>query len=266
MALIAWGGGWLWMKARIEHSLDLTANQLKAGGGTLGWSRRRIGGYPFRFDVDFINIAWRGPDGWGLQAPEMKSESSVFAFGHWVAFAPAGISLLRPTGGRVDIGARVFRASVSGMDSHPPTFSLEGQGMTFAPAPNAAPFPLSSLEELHLHTRAGPSDLGAAYVELEGARSFSGGAPASATLNLIYDHAAALTGQDWSAAHQAWSAAGGKVEIRQFQVRPGAPQGGSQTVDRHFDQFMSDSGGQVSGLIAGALLTALGAPSHRPEP
>lgn len=254
------------MKAGIEHSLDATANQVKTAGGALSWSRRQISGYPFRFDVDLTNFTWRGPDGWGFQASEVKSETSVFASGHWVAYAPAGLSLLRPTGGSVDIGAHVLRASVSAIGAHPPTFSLEGEGLTFIPAPGAAPFLLSSLGELHVHTRAGPSDLGAAYVELDDARSFAGGETASETLDLIFDHAATVNGLDWSAAHKAWSAAGGKVEIRRLQVRPAAPQADPPPVDAHINEFMSDSSGQVSGLIARTLLTALEAPSHSREP
>jgi hypothetical protein len=260
IALVAWGGGWLSMKSEIERSLDATAVRLKAAGGTLTWSRRLIYGYPFRFDVDLTGLVWRGPDGWGLSTPELKSESSMFALGRWVGYAPAGATLIRPEGGDVQISASLLRASLSAMGAHPPTFSLEGQSLSFTPAPGAAPFLIASLSGLHVHIRAGPSDQGAAYVELDDARS-PGTGPADWSLDLTYDHADSLSGLDWNAAHHAWSAAGGKVELNHLHFRNGA-----MMREERSDQFAADSDGRVRELIARTLLTALEPPPHRRGP
>ncbi len=248
------------MKAEIERNLDATAARLKAAGGALTWSQRRIHGYPFRFDLDFTGLVWRGPDGWGLSMPVLKSESSIFAPGRWVGYAPADATLIRPEGGEVRIGASMLRGSLSGIEAHPPTFSLEGRGLTFTPAPGAAPFLLASLSEFHGHTRAGSYDQGAAYVELDDARS-PGNGPATWMLDLIYDHADALTGLEWNAAHRAWSAAGGKVEVKHLHF-----QNGAMTNEEHSEQFTTDSDGRVSELITRTLLTALQPPPHRRGP
>jgi hypothetical protein len=222
MALAAWGGGWLWMKAGIEKEMDAVASRLQASGGRFFWSERRITGYPFRFDVDLSNLVWQGPDGWGVSVPELKSETSIFAFGHWVAYAPAGATLLRPSGG-LRISAQALRASISGSGAHPPVFSLEGLGLAFTPEPGAAPFSLASADALHVHTRAGPSDLGAFLIEVDGARladqGFFGRLSAGAATNLIVDarldHASALRGRDWSDGLQTWSRSGGHLSVKQ---------------------------------------------------
>lgn len=222
IALLAWAGAWLWMKTSLEKGLDQAAARASASGGRFTWSQLRMTGYPFRFDVDLTGLVWRGPDGWGLALPEVKAESSIFAFGHWVAYAPAGASLLRPSGA-VRIDARILRASLSSAADKPPTISIEGLGLGFIPAAGAASFPFASAEELHVHTRAGPSDQGAFLVELHGARlpdrgflgRLAGGAPARIVIDARFDRASALAGQDWSERLRSWSAAGGRLAVKQ---------------------------------------------------
>jgi hypothetical protein len=220
--LAAWAGAWLWIKASLEKGLDESAASLSAAGGRFAWSQRRISGYPFRFDVDFSDLTWQGSDGWGVAVPDLKAETSIFAFGHWVAYAPAGASLLRPNG-EVRIAARALRASLSSMEAHPPTVSVEGMGLTFTPAPGTDPFALASADELHVHTRAGPSDRGAFLVELDGARlpdrgffgHLASGSPASLVIDARFDHASALAGRDWSERWRTWSQAGGRLSLKQ---------------------------------------------------
>ncbi|HEY1880511.1 MAG TPA: DUF2125 domain-containing protein [Caulobacteraceae bacterium] len=265
IALIGWVGAWLWIKGRIERELDVTSARVKAAGGELNWSGRRVSGYPFRFDVDFTGLTWRGPDGWGVSAPEIRSEASVFAFGHWVAYAPEGISLVRPTGGAVRIAAQVLRASVSNDNRWPPTFSLEGRDLTFTPVTGATPYLLASARQLHIHTLAGPADQGAFLIELDDARAspesklaaVSNGAAVNLEAEAIYDHADAMGGPGWTSAIRSWAMAGGKIQVRRLRFQAGAIE-----VDGRGSGFSVDPGGRLIGELAlahgEAALAALG--------
>jgi hypothetical protein len=125
-----------------------------------------------------------------------------------VAYAPDGAILGRPMGGAVRIAARVLRASLSNLESHPAAFSLEGLGLVFIPAVGAAPYFLQSAAELHLHTRAGPSDQGAFLVELDRAMPapvsalgrIAAGKSVTLVADAIYSHAAAMGGPTWARA------------------------------------------------------------------
>ena len=240
------------MKGKVERDLDAAAERLKSAGGAFAWSQRRISGYPFHLDVDFTGLVWRGPDGWGLSTPELRSETSVFAFGHWVAFAPAGASLIRPKGGEVRIAARVLRASVSDISAHPPTFSLEGQDLVFTPAPGAAPYFLASASELHVHTRAGPSDQGAFLVEFDNAKAAHGSKLAALaadgsvnfSADAVYDHAGALAGPGWTPAARSWTVAGGNLQVRRLRLRAGP-----FAIDGHGEGITLDPDGRLAGEL-----------------
>jgi len=226
MALAIWSGGWLWMKAKAEQALDAMAAQRQAAGGSFVWRDRRFSGYPFRLDVDFTGLAWREPTGWALAAPSLKAETSVFTPGHWVAFAPDGAILGRPVGGAVRITAKVLRASVSDPAAHPPTLSLEGVGLAFAPAPGAAPFFLDNAAELHLHTRAGPADQGAFFFELDRATPaplsvlgrLAAGKTVTVTADVLFSRAGKMAGSSWARAVDAWASAGGQLQVRRLRL------------------------------------------------
>ena len=229
MALAAWSGGWWWMKAKAEQALDAVAAQRQAAGGSFAWRDRRISGYPFRLDVDLSGLAWREPTGWALAAPSLKAEASVFTPGHWVAFAPDGAILGRPLGGAVRITAKVLRASISDPTGHPPTVSIEGIGLAFAPAPGAAPYFLDDAAELHLHTRAGPADQGAFFFELDRATPapqsvlgrLAGGKAVTFTADVLFTRAGDLAGSSWARAVDAWASAGGQLQVRRLRLTAG---------------------------------------------
>lgn len=227
--LIVWGGVWLWIKGRIERSLDLAASRSTAAGGALAWSERRITGYPFRFDVEFRDLTWRGSDGWGFRTTDLKTETSVFDLDHWVAYAPSGVDLLRPEGGALRIYASVLRASLSDTSAHPASVSLEGRDLTIVPAAGARPWVIAGAAEIHAHSRAGPSGQGAFLIELLGARATPGGRLAalagngevSFSLDAIFDHAEAFDGSGWTPAAKAWADAGGRLWARRFRFQAG---------------------------------------------
>ncbi len=252
IALAAWSAGWWWLKSEAESRLDVMAARQLGAGGAFTWKNRTVHGYPFRLDVDFTDIAWREPSGWAVAAPILKSEASAFAPGHWVAYAPDGAILGRPMGGAVKITAKALRASVSDLASHPAAFSLEGIGLAFTPAPDAAPYFLQSAAELHLHTRAGPTDQGAFLVELDRAlpapASALGRIAAGKTVTLVadatYSHAGAFTGPTWAGAVEAWAAAGGRLEMRRLHLAAG---------DAAFDGQGAGLSVSAEGRLEGAL-------------
>ena len=51
VAAVGWSGWWVYGRGRIAAGLDAAAASAQAAGGELSWRTRRIGGYPFRFDV-----------------------------------------------------------------------------------------------------------------------------------------------------------------------------------------------------------------------
>ncbi|MEO8813003.1 MAG: DUF2125 domain-containing protein [Caulobacteraceae bacterium] len=227
--IVAWSGVWLWMSGQVAARMDRTRDRLSAAGYPIGWASRRIAGYPFRLDVDLTGARLGEPSGWSISAPVLKAEAFVFAPGHWVMAAPDGARIVRPLGGPVTVGAKVLRASIQALGQSPPRLSVEGLGLTFATPPGAGPFFLTAAGAFHLHTRAGPNDQGAIYVELDDARAalsglvarIAGGKPLTLVADAIYSHASALTGRDWPSAVRAWSAAGGALDVRHIRVAAG---------------------------------------------
>jgi hypothetical protein len=99
-------------------------------------------------------------------------------------------------------------------------------GVTFTPAPGSADFFLGRADEIHVHTRAGPNDQGAFYLELDGAQTsqssligrLAHGAAATLTFDAIYDHAQAFSGPSWGEALAAWRQAGGSLQARTLKL------------------------------------------------
>ena len=164
-----------------------------------------------------------------MAAPSLKTEASVFAPGHWVAFAPDGAVLVRPEGGPVRVTAKVLRASISDPAAYPPTFSFEGLGLVFAAAPGSAPYFLNAAAEAHLHTRAGPADEGAFLFELDRATPapqsvlgrIAGGEAVTLVADVIYSRASSLAGPSWARAVDTWVAAGGQMQVRRLRLVAG---------------------------------------------
>jgi hypothetical protein len=223
---VGWSLAWVWLSHQTAQRLDAGATRLRAQGWTVAWSARRIGGYPFRLDIDFDNLAVAEPSGWGVVAPGLKTEAYAWAPGRWVMFATAGLTLTRPGGGPVQVGARLLRASAGDFGEHPPRISVEGQQLTFTPAPGAKPFPIVAADSLELHTLAGPDDQGAVFVGLGRATVppdglvglLAQGKPVDLKADAIFSHAGALVGRDWPSAARAWVHAGGALDLRQASV------------------------------------------------
>lgn len=257
----AWSGGWAWMRGQVITRMDAGAATLRQAGYQVDWSDRRVDGFPFRLDVTLKDARIAEPSGWALAAPALKAEAYVYRPDAWVAVAPAGVTLSRPRGGAVSISARALRASLTDVDQRPPRLSVEGVGLTFAPAAGAAPYILHSAERLELHTRAGPNDQGGVLFKVEGARlaltglpaRVAAGRPAAVTFDLVLSRMSALRGADWEAAARHWRGAGGAVSVRTAEIRAGqavlAGHGGPLTIG---------DDGRLKGELAASLSEAGG--------
>ncbi|MFI4936372.1 MAG: DUF2125 domain-containing protein [Caulobacterales bacterium] len=256
---IVWSGVWVWLKGETERRLDAAASQLRAGGWKVAWATRQLGGYPFRLDVDFTGLTLAEPSGWALSAPQLKTEAYAYQPSRWIMVAPAGVTFTRPVGGPVSVGAQVLRASVSHWEQNPPRISVEGVGLTFAPAPGAKPFFVQSAQGLDLHTLAGPNDQGAIYFGLDGARGqlpglmgrIAEGGPINLTGDAIFSHASQVAGPDWPSAVRRWSRSGGALQVRQVTV-----QAGEALLDARTGLISVDDNGRLSGSITAALRQA----------
>jgi hypothetical protein len=256
MAAAGWSGAWVWLKGEVVRRMDTGAAALRGHGWQVAWDGRQVGGYPFRIDVDFTNLRVADPSGLGLTASTLKTEAEAYAPTHWVMVAPAGVTLTRANDGPVYVGARVLRASLSAIDQHPPRIAIEGQGLTFTPAPGAGPFALATAQGLQIDTRAGPDDQGALFASLDqataGPETLMGKLIGPASLNLklegVFSHASQLRGGGWPAAVRGWTTAGGILAIKQMTA-----QGGGALVDARTGSLMVDSGGRLSGAMMAAL-------------
>lgn len=227
---IAWSLGWFWLRGEVYRRMDAAATSLEGSGYRVDWSDREIYGYPFRLDLVVRNARLREQSGWGLAAPRMEAEAFVFAPDHWILVAPYGVSLNRRLGGPVVVGARVLRASVSDTDASPPRISVEGLGLTFATPAGAKTFGLASAAEFHFHTRAGPRNQGAAYVEIDQAVTMgpgflddmAAGTPITLVADGLYSQADGLAGEGFAGALRNWSAAGGTFNPRRLSLQAGA--------------------------------------------
>jgi hypothetical protein len=229
LALIALSVAWIWARGRLVEGLE-SARAVRPGSpATLAFDSRKISGFPFRLDVELTGVRLAEPSGWGLLAPRLECEAYLFAPGHWVLYAPEGVTVDRRRDGSLFVTAKALRASISDLGRRPPRISVEGVDLIFATPPGAKPFALASAKGFHFHAKAGPNDEAAAYVEFDGAGArLSGlmariaqGGPVSLHMDGIYSHADALAGDSWPHATRSWEEAGGDLKLRHLELVAG---------------------------------------------
>jgi hypothetical protein len=229
LAVLAWSGFWFYARMETGRRLDLAAAQLRAAGYEVSWKERRLGGYPFRMDVTLIEPAIRDPSGWTLATPRLEGEAFMHALGHWIIAAPQGATFTRPKGGPVTVTGKLIRASLSDFDKRPPSFSFEGVGLVFVPAPGAQPFALATADRAEFHLRAGPDDQGGLMAKLDGAKAAPAGLfariAADKPISMIWESTltkmSGFKGATWAQAVRAWSDGGGLIDVRQAGVTAG---------------------------------------------
>jgi len=222
LAAVAWTVFWLWTRGEVQKRMDAAAADLGRAGYQVGWSRRTLGGYPFRMDVSLTDARIRDPSGWALQTPLLEGEAFLYAPGHWMLATPQGLTFVRPAGGAVTVTGKVIRASLTDFDKRPPSFSFQGEGLTFQPAAGASPFALTAADLFELHLRAGPDDEGGVFASLADGKAAPGGLlgriaagkPVSLVWNSTLSKMSAFQGADWPDAVRRWADAGGLLTVR----------------------------------------------------
>ncbi|MBP7705414.1 MAG: DUF2125 domain-containing protein [Caulobacter sp.] len=245
LLVVGWSVGWFWLKGKAIQEMDAAVAELNTQGYEVAWRKRDFSGFPFRLDVRLEGARIAEPSGWAVAAPVIKAETTVIKFGHWVIVADDGITLTRPDGGPVSIRAQALRASLSGLNEHPPRLSVEGLGLAFETAPGAKDYWIRSADRLEMHLRQNPDNIeqGAMLFKVDGARlNLEGlparivqGKPASVMWDLTLSKMNAFKGRDWADAVRDWQAAGGRIMVTRAEVRGGdavlSGQGGPLTVD-----------------------------------
>lgn len=226
---VVWSGFWFWLRIQTNNQIEAAAETLKTAGYEVSWSRKVVGGYPFRLNVVLADARIREPSGWAVATPTLEAESFVHGLGHWIIAAPDGLTLIRPRGGPVEVKGDVIRASLSDTDKHPPRLSFEGTKLAFAPGPGAEPFALSSAERVELHLRPGPNDQAAVFFKVDQGKArlsglfarIAGDRPISIVWDALLSKMQAFRGDDWPSAVRAWTAAGGEMNVREAGVTAG---------------------------------------------
>jgi hypothetical protein len=229
LVIIAWSAVWLWARGEARARMDAAVADLKQAGYAISWQERGIGGYPFRLNVTLSGARVREPSGWGLEAPVLEAQAYMHAPGHWMLGAPQGLTFVRPLGGPVAVRGGPIRASLKDLDKRPPSFSLQGEKLTFQPAAGAQPFGLETADLVEFHLRPGPDDEGLVAAEVKNGKArlsglfgrIAGDKPISIVWNSRMTKMSAFEGEDWPAAVRRWSDAGGQMRVVQGGVTAG---------------------------------------------
>jgi hypothetical protein len=221
-AAAAWTAYWLWARGELQARIDAAQRDLGRAGYQISWSHRGIGGFPFRIDVTLKDARLRDPSGWGLEAPVLEAEAFAYAPGRWMFAAPEGLTFVRPVAGPVLVSGKILRASLADTNKRPPSFSFQGEGLSFQPAPGAQPFSLTAADLVEFHLRPGPDDQGGVFARVNNGKAppagvlgrIAGDKPISITWNSTATKMSELQGADWAAAVRRWSDAGGRMTVR----------------------------------------------------
>jgi hypothetical protein len=229
IAIVAWSGLWFWARGEAQARMDAAVADLQRAGYAVTWKDRVLGGYPFRMDVTLTDFSAREPSGWALQAPRLEAEAYMHAPGHWMLAMPQGLTFVRPVGGPVLVRATNLRASLKDLDKRPASFSFQAVKPAFEPQPGAQPFALSSADLVEFHLRPGPDDEGGVFLDVKNGKArlsglfarIAGDKPISISWNATLSKMSAFTGATWPEAVRHWTAAGGRMTIRNAGLTAG---------------------------------------------
>lgn len=230
VAAIAWSAAWLWIRSEIAGRMDAAARRLSDAGYTMDWKARRIDGYPFRVDVTLDGVRLAEPSGWALAAPQLKAEAYAYRLDQWIGYAPKGVVLTRPLSGAVAITSPALRASYVRLAGSAPRIAVEAVKPVFTPVAGAKPFMLSAAQYLDFHMHPDGDDRVEFLLRIDGAAAPRGQVLAriaqDKAMGIAWEgrvsNVSALHGRDWPAAVQAWTAAGGGLDVEHGSLTAGA--------------------------------------------
>lgn len=153
--LAVWTGWWFWLSGQVRERLDLAAENLRAQGWEVVYSRPELTGWPFRTRLESEHVRLTAPTGHEIAAPHLAAEANAYRPDRWVIVAGDGLVLTRGNKGKVTITAPAIRASASGLAQPFPNLALEMAAPVFTAHPGAEPFPLERAERVELYLRPG---------------------------------------------------------------------------------------------------------------
>lgn len=219
-AAIGWSVYWCWAAAEVKASI------VAAGGPdrlvSVGASRVKVYGYPFRIDVELRDARFRARGGLALEAPVLEAETYAYDRARWIAVAPEGVSIVTPSGARVRWTAGALRGSARFMPGGPEIVA-EGVRSVFAPS-GGARFPLASAVRLVVRARPAGADREEMLAQASDA-TLSGAPDGRARDVALHGFASGprvLLAAPWPGALAAWSATGGRFSELSGGVRAGA--------------------------------------------
>jgi len=222
---------WLAAREMLQARLAHEADRLRCAGYKVELAGQRIGGFPFRLRLHYDRLRVVGPSGWGVTAPGLDAQAFVYAPGHWVVVAPAGLEIERGGDGPVSIRGQGLRASIAGVHAAPWRVALEGEAITFSTPPTAHPFIFTRADRFDVLLRPAPDRSGGQLLmRLTGANvapssalaPIAGSKPLTLDLALRLTKPEAFKGAGWASTVQAWARAGGEAQIVRFQAGAGA--------------------------------------------
>jgi hypothetical protein len=224
-------GGWWVERFQLEGLLDRRVADLCRQGFQVELSQPRFSGFPYRMKLDWDSVRIIAPSGWAVRLGRTEAEALLFDLNHWVFAAENGLTVTRPVGGDVRVGASRLRASIASLDAPVPRVALEAVDLVVTTPPGARPFSLSRADRFELYTRTDIKDSRAAeaLVRLDNMALTPGTVAAplfgqrriSAALALRMRRLDAFRGAGWTEAGRNWQLAGGQVEID--ATRPPGP-------------------------------------------
>ncbi len=266
VAIAGLATGWVVERQRIVVELQATASTLRAQGYQVQMSEPQVRGFPFRMRLSVEQFHVSAPSGWAIRADGLTGEANIYALGHWVLNAPAGLVITRPVGGDLMVRGQTIRASLAALEAPVWRIAVEGVSLSLAPGPGAAPFSLKSADRLEIYTRQSPSipNAGEALIRLDGGLATPGTPLGAVTGAHRLNAGIALRmrrfdqykGGSWPGAWLHWARAGGKIE-----TDPTQPPGPDLRLSSGPGALIFGSDGRPMGSISLRVLDAAGAPA-----
>lgn len=209
--------------------MDETVAAMKAEGYTVSWSRREIGGYPFRVSMTLTDAKVAEPSGYGLSAAVLEAEAAAYSINPIVIAAPQGAVISRPGNKAFAVKGKTLVASISHMDRTPPRIAMQGVDLTFGALKGAQPLPFSAMKTFEARLSPGSGDKADVFVRLDQATPannallarVANGAPITIGVEGTVDGASFMRGRGWREVLTRWSAAKGTVTIAKGGIMAG---------------------------------------------